>query len=68
MLAWEAIVDISEKVVLSYKGVNKAVVPDNLVSVGPDGRKFLKIQGSHPLVCRLVAARQPGSFEDLQEP
>ena len=55
-------VDISEKVVLSCKGVNKAVVPDNLVSVGPDGRKFLKIQGSHPLVCRLVAA------DNLQEP
>lgn len=61
-------VDISEKVVLSYKGVNKAVVPDNLVSVGPDGRKFLKIQGSHPLVCRLVAADNLEALKTCKNP
>lgn len=61
-------VDISEKVVLSYQGVNKAVAPDNLLCVGPDGRKFLKMQGSHPLVCRLVAASNLEALKNCKNP
>lgn len=61
-------VDISERVVLSYKAVSKSVVPDNLVSVASDGRKFLKMQGSHPLVCRLVAAANLEALKNCKNP
>ena len=38
------------------------------MSVGPGGRKLLKIQGSHPLVCRLVAADNLEALKTCKNP
>lgn len=61
-------VDISERVVLSYKNVCAAVVPKVLILPGPDGKKFLKLQASHPFVCRVLAAHNLDLYRECKNP
>ena len=61
-------VDISERIVLTYKNVTAAVVPGNLVQLGPDGRKFMRIRPSHPVVCKLAAAENVDVFKQCKNP
>ena len=61
-------VDISEKVVLSYKKASSVVIPDTLVHVSEDGTKYLKVQGSHPTIVKLVAADQVDLLRSCRNP
>lgn len=47
-------VSMNEKVAPSYKALSDVTIPYNLIQAG-DG-KDLKIQASHPAICKLPAA------------
>ena len=66
--SFACMVDISEKIVLSYKNVTGAVVPDSLVQLGPDGRKFMRIRPSHPIVCKLASADHVDLYKQCKNP
>ena len=55
-------VSISQKLVVSYKASLDVTIPNNLIhSEGND--KFLKIQVSHPVICKLSAAAAAGKLD-----
>ena len=52
-----AMVEVTEKVVvsLSYKDVRDATLPSCLLCHDDDGQRFLKVQASHPVICKLAS-------------
>lgn len=48
-------VEITEKVHLSYKDAKDVPIPRNLLHVADAGERYLKIQGSHPVICKLAS-------------
>ena len=48
-------VEITERVLLSYKDAKEVAIPRNLLHVADGGERYLKIQGSHMAVCKLAA-------------
>ena len=48
-------VGVTEKVHLSYKHAQDVPIPRNLLHVADGGERYLKIQGSHPVICKLAA-------------
>ena len=61
-------VDIAEKIVLSYKNVTGALIPDNLILEGLDGRKFMRIRPSHPIVRKLASADNVALYKQCKNP
>ena len=54
-------VEIIERVHLSYKDAKEVAIPRNLLHVADGGERYLKIQGSHPVVCKLAAGGHLGN-------
>ena len=61
-------VEITERVHLSYKDAKEVAIPKNLLHVADEGERYLKIQGSHPVVCKLVAGGHLDVFKQCRNP
>ena len=61
-------VEIIERVHLSYKDAKEVAIPRNLLHVADGGERYLKIQGSHPVVCKLAAGGHLAVFKQCQNP
>lgn len=63
-LAAVAMVEIQQKVAMSYAGSPLVTIPDSLLVQAENGTQFLKIRGSHPTIVKLIA----GSQQDKLKP
>ena len=50
---------ISQKVVISFKGGPDCTIPDSLLCKDDNGLQYLKLRGSSPVLARLVAGHLP---------
>lgn len=57
-LAAVAMVEIQQKVAMSYAGSPLVTIPDSLLVQAENGTQFLKIRGSHPTIVKLIAGSQ----------
>ena len=61
-------VEITERVLLSYKDATEVAVPRNLLHVADGGERYLKIQGSHHMLCKLAAGGHLDVFQQCKNP
>ena len=57
--------EIQERLAVSFAGAGFVQIPHVLVHVGKNGDKFLKLQASHPAICKLLCGKET---ELLKEP
>ena len=61
-------VEITERVHLSYKDAKEVAIPRNLLHVADGGERYLKIQASHPVICKLAAGGCLNVFKQCKNP
>jgi len=61
-------VEITERVLLSYKDAKEVAIPRNLLHVADGGERYLKIQGSHMAVCKLAAGGHLEVYKQCKNP
>ena len=61
-------VEITERVLLSYKDAKEVAIPRNLLHVADGGERYLKIQGSHMAVCKLAAGGHLDVYKQCKNP
>ena len=60
--------EIQERLALSFAGGGFAHIPPSLVHVGEHGVKFLKLQGSHPAICKLLCGKEVDLLKTCRNP
>ena len=61
-------VEITERVLLSYMDAKEVAIPRTLLHVADGGERYLKIQASHPVVCKLAAGGHLNVFKQCKNP
>ena len=60
--------EIEERLAVSFGGAEFVQIPPGLLHAGNNGVKFLKLQASHPAICKLLCGKETQVFKDCRNP